>query len=98
MLEHIKSWPAKSKIAPIVTKTSPENLMHYRLLTRDPLESWLSPGGRKILIGDAAHPYLPAAGQGAGQAIEDGATLAIALELAGKNDVRSALQIVEKIR
>lgn len=72
--------------------------MHYPLLTRDPLKTWLSPGGRMILIGDAAHPYLPAAGQGAGQAIEDAATLAVSLELAGKSKVKMALRVAEKIR
>lgn len=51
-----------------------------------------------IVIGDAAHAYFPAIGQGGGQAIEDGAVLAIALQMAGKGNEALALRVTEKIR
>lgn len=44
--------------------------MYYR----DPVDNWTS--GRVTLLGDAAHPMVPFLAAGAGQAIEDGWTLA----------------------
>ena len=44
------------------------------------------------------HTYLPTSGQGAGQSIEDAATVAIALELAGRNNVKNGLMAAEKLR
>ena len=40
------------------------------------LDSWFSPGGRIIVIGDAAHAISPQGGQGAAMAFEDAETLA----------------------
>lgn len=45
----------------------------YRL---PPLSKYTSGGGRVVIIGDAAHGIPPHAGQGAGMAFEDAATLA----------------------
>lgn len=49
---------------------------------RDPLPTWISARRRIALIGDAAHPFLPTSIQGASQAMEDGATLAVCLSRA----------------
>jgi 2-polyprenyl-6-methoxyphenol hydroxylase-like FAD-dependent oxidoreductase len=49
-------------------------------------------------VGDAAHTMLPTSIQGAGQAIEDAATIAICLELAGKDRVPLGLRTAQKIR
>jgi salicylate hydroxylase len=49
----------------------------WALYDRDPIPEWTR--GRVSLLGDAAHPMLPYLGQGACQAIEDGAVLATAL-------------------
>lgn len=51
-----------------------------------------------MIIGDAAHAMSPIAGQGGGQSVEDAATMAICLELAGKNRVEMGLKAVETIR
>lgn len=31
----------------------------FKLVSRNPLPTWVSPGGRIVVIGDAAHPFLP---------------------------------------
>ncbi|GAA0503558.1 hypothetical protein Ade02nite_35720 [Paractinoplanes deccanensis] len=49
-------------------------LTPHRLRDRPPLPSWHH--GRVVLIGDAAHPMLPFAAQGAAQAVEDAVALA----------------------
>jgi salicylate hydroxylase len=48
---------------------------------RDPLPVW--GGERVVLLGDAAHPTPPSAGQGAAMAVEDAVTLAACLRRAG---------------
>lgn len=82
----------------IVRSTPPDKLVDWKLVYRDPLPTWLSPKARIALIGDAAHPFLPTSIQGASQAMEDGTTLAICLELSGKKDVQTALRAYERIR
>ncbi|HEX5298920.1 MAG TPA: FAD-dependent monooxygenase [Streptosporangiaceae bacterium] len=49
----------------------------WALYDREPIPRWTH--GRVTILGDAAHPMLPYVGQGACQAIEDGAVLATAL-------------------
>jgi salicylate hydroxylase len=49
----------------------------WSVLDRAPLPRWVT--GRIALLGDAAHPMLPFYAQGAGQAIEDAAALAVCL-------------------
>ena len=56
---------------------------------RDPLPSWGS--GRVVLLGDAAHPAPPSAGQGAGMALEDGVMLAACLDRHGPGGEQAAL-------
>jgi 2-polyprenyl-6-methoxyphenol hydroxylase-like FAD-dependent oxidoreductase len=82
----------------IVQATPPEKLVDWKLVYRDPLPTWTSPQGRIALIGDAAHPFLPTSIQGASQAMEDGACIAVCLQLAGKNNVGNALRAYEKLR
>jgi len=64
------------------------------LVDRDPIDAWGR--GRVTLLGDAAHPMLPHAGQGAAQALEDAVALALALRPAG--DAMAALRKYERIR
>lgn len=52
------------------------NVFTFRIMDVPRLESWFSPGGRIILIGDAAHAISPQGGQGAAMAFEDAETLA----------------------
>ena len=82
----------------IVQMTPPEKLVDWKLVYRDPMPTWVSPKARIALIGDAAHPFLPTSIQGASQAMEDGACLAVCLQLAGKQNVTDAVRAYEKIR
>ena len=66
-----------------------------------PLRSRAAPDldrGRLTLLGDAAHPMLPHAGQGANQAIEDGVALATVLSRADRASAPRALLIYESLR
>ena len=69
-------------------------LMDEALITgiyfRDPLETWGS--DRVVLLGDAAHPAPPSAGQGAGMALEDAVMLAACLQRAGTGNEQAALR------
>lgn len=49
-------------------------------------------------MGDAAHPFLPTSSQGASQAVEDGAVVAMCLEKAGKGNVLLALKTFFALR
>ncbi|KAI1608312.1 hypothetical protein EDD36DRAFT_469720 [Exophiala viscosa] len=96
VLGYVKGW--NERIHDVVMATPKSQLVDYKLVWRDPLPKWVSQHARIILIGDSAHPFLPTSAQGAGQAIEDGATIAICLELAGKAKVPLALRTCEKLR
>jgi 2-polyprenyl-6-methoxyphenol hydroxylase-like FAD-dependent oxidoreductase len=67
----------------------------WALYDRDPIPRWTE--GRVTILGDAAHPMLPYLGQGACQAVEDGAVLATALT-AEPDDPRRALERYERTR
>ncbi|HKS47497.1 MAG TPA: FAD-dependent monooxygenase [Amycolatopsis sp.] len=66
----------------------------WSVLDRTPIERYVH--DRVVLLGDAAHPMLPFFAQGAGQAIEDAATLAACLEQAG--DISTALGAYDQVR
>ena len=68
----------------------------WGLYDREPLATWTR--GRLTLLGDAAHPMLPHAGQGANQAIEDGVALATVLSRADRKSAPRALLIYETAR
>ncbi|MFQ6549813.1 FAD-dependent monooxygenase [Aestuariibius sp. 2305UL40-4] len=63
------------------------NLIRWGLFDRDPLPAWSD--GAVVLLGDAAHPMQPSMAQGAVQALEDAACLALMLK--EKPDVPEAL-------
>lgn len=96
VLKVVEGWDPR--IAEVYKTTPRDQIFDHKLLYRDPLPTWTSPKARIILTGDAAHSYVPTSAQGATQAIEDAATVAITLELAGKNQVPLALRTVEKMR
>lgn len=88
---HFGSWPEPCNH--IVQNT--DKIMKLSIHDRDPVKQWAF--GRVLLIGDAAHPMLPFAGQGASSAMEDGMLLAQRLSET-PSDVVSALKKVEEER
>jgi salicylate hydroxylase len=73
-----------------------ESTFRWALYDREALPSWTL--GRLTLLGDAAHPMLPHAGQGANQSIEDGMALATILAHADRETIPAALLAYERIR
>ncbi|KAF5657668.1 salicylate hydroxylase [Fusarium heterosporum] len=61
----------------LLGKANPDSLKVWELLDMEVLSNWTN--GKLALLGDAAHPFLPHQGQGAGVAIEDAASLAVVL-------------------
>ena len=78
----------------ITRATKPEDLRFDELFDRDPIAEWGT--GPVTLLGDAAHPMLPHAGQGAAQALED--AVALGLALTSTDDVVGALRRYERVR
>ncbi|KAG1767550.1 monooxygenase [Suillus occidentalis] len=94
VLDIVKDWDPRC--AAVISKAP--SCIDWKLLIHDPLPTWVSKSGRVVLIGDAAHPFLPSSGQGASQAVEDGLTLAITLRLAGKDNIPLGTRTWESIR
>jgi 2-polyprenyl-6-methoxyphenol hydroxylase-like FAD-dependent oxidoreductase len=91
---HRVSADFEERFQTIVRATHPEDLRLDELSDRDPIRVWGN--GCATLLGDAAHPMLPHAGQGAAQALEDAVTLGHTLEFAGNNE--AALRRYEQLR
>jgi salicylate hydroxylase len=102
-----ESWTDRGEVADVLARYEgwhptvrgliaalPETFI-WALHDRTPLASWTK--GRVTLLGDACHPMLPMAAQGAAQAIEDGAALA-SLLAAMPDDVPAALVRYEAVR
>ncbi|KAJ5416347.1 monooxygenase [Penicillium cf. griseofulvum] len=71
----------------------------WKLRVHDPLPTWIHES--VALVGDACHPTLPHLAQGAAQAIEDGAVLAVVLSRLPNTQpesINKALRVYEKVR
>ena len=71
-----------------------EEIYQYPMVDRDPLPTW--DFGRVTLLGDAAHPMYPLAGNGASQAIVDARVLA--RELALQPTIEAAVAAYDAVR
>ena len=81
----------------IVRATPPNDMRLDELFERDPIERWGS--GPMTLLGDAAHPMLPHAGQGAAQALEDAVALgAVLADAADPVAIDAGLRRYERVR
>jgi salicylate hydroxylase len=78
------------------TINSLDETFRWGIYDRAPLPHWST--SRITLMGDAAHPMVPHVGQGAGQSIEDGFTLAVLLEGCTAAEVAARLKLYESIR
>jgi len=78
----------------IVRATRDGDIRLEVLADREPSNNWGR--GRVTLVGDAAHPMLPHAGQGAAQALEDAVALGLVLD--DGSEVIPALRRYEKVR
>ena len=77
----------------------PEDCRLWRISTMPDLPTWVSPSGRVVVTGDAAHAMCPYLAQGASMAVEDGATLAECLARAENVDqIPAVLRAHETIR
>lgn len=65
-------WP--SPVPQLITATPADDCYRWALYDRPPMPQWSR--GAATLLGDACHPSLPFAAQGANMAIEDAAVLA----------------------
>jgi len=84
------------RIAAAVRKT--EECLDWKICYRSPIPSWVSRSHKIALLGDSCHPHLPTSAQGASQATESGAVLALCLKLAGRNNIPLATRVYEKLR
>lgn len=65
------------KVLKMLNMVPEGELCEWKLRVHSPLPTWVH--GSMALVGDACHPTLPHLAQGAAQAIEDGAVLAVVL-------------------
>lgn len=92
-----------SDFAPVIQKMLnmvPEGeVCEWKLRVHQPLPTWVH--GTTALVGDACHPTLPHLNQGAAQAIEDAAVIAVALSRApdsSPESINKALKVYERLR
>ena len=92
VLNQIAEWgkPLRS----LVEETPSERILEGGICDRLPVDAWSK--GRVVLLGDAAHPMAPAAGQGANSSFEDAWVIADCLSNA--SDISEALTNYEQRR
>jgi 2-polyprenyl-6-methoxyphenol hydroxylase-like FAD-dependent oxidoreductase len=98
-LETFSQVPEFADYAKRLIRATPDGgIVNWPLLWRDPQEKTVSPLGRVVQAGDAAHTFLPSSGSGVNQGIEDAIYLASCLHMGGSNDVAAATQVYSKLR
>ncbi|KAJ4425075.1 hypothetical protein N0V82_000128 [Gnomoniopsis sp. IMI 355080] len=95
LMDHFRGFsPAVRRM---LDKTSDDSVKMWNLLDMDLQPSLIRE--RALLIGDAAHPFLPHMGQGAAQAIEDGCALgAVLTSDTTADDVPKRLELWQQLR
>lgn len=78
------------RIAAAIDKTP--SLLDWKICYRDPLPTWVSQSHKIALLGDSCHPHLPTSAQGASQATESAAVLAVCLKMAGRENIPLAVR------
>ncbi len=86
-----------SSVRALLSKANPATLKVWNLLDMEKLPTFVHE--RMALVGDAAHPFLPHQGQGAGMAIEDAASLAVMLgDLQSRDEIPERLKLYNEAR
>lgn len=99
MLDCLSQVPDIPGFVKTLIRATPEDgIVDWKLMLRDPQPTMTSPLGRVVQAGDAAHTYLPSSGSGANQGIEDAIYLATCLELGGKENIKWATRVHNKLR
>ncbi|MFH8716839.1 NAD(P)H-dependent oxidoreductase (plasmid) [Streptomyces zaomyceticus] len=80
LLDAMDGW--HPPVVDLVREAVAEDVLVTDIHDRDPVDGWVD--GRVALLGDAAHPMVPALGQGANMALEDALVLAEALASAAE--------------
>ncbi|KFY25049.1 hypothetical protein V491_01919 [Pseudogymnoascus sp. VKM F-3775] len=76
-----------------------ESTLKWPLMMGTDLKTWIGPGKKVLIVGDAAHPMVPYMSQGAAMAVEDGGALAAVLSLISDiKEIPSALKVFEEER
>lgn len=95
MKQHFQGWdPKLVKVIDMIRTT-----LKWPLLSGKPMSNWLSPSGKLLILGDAAHAMVPYMSEGAAMAVEDGAALAEVLSLIkSPSELHNALKVFERVR
>ncbi|RFU35457.1 hypothetical protein B7463_g841, partial [Scytalidium lignicola] len=97
VVELYKHWDPR--LVKILKKLPQENVLEWKLCDLDPLDSWILPGGKIVLLGDAAHAVLPSSSMGAAMGIEDGAAIAELLARAkDKSQIPAVIKAFQDLR
>ncbi|GKZ22571.1 hypothetical protein AbraCBS73388_008732 [Aspergillus brasiliensis] len=95
-ISDIESW---DPLLIDIIRMSPEaRIVRWKLCMRNPQRKWTSSGGRIVQIGDSAHSFIPTSANGACMALEDGASLAECLRIAGKENCADGAKVHELLR
>ncbi|KXG46427.1 Monooxygenase, FAD-binding [Penicillium griseofulvum] len=95
-LKAVEGW--EPFMTELIKATPNHTVLEWKLLWRNPQRQWVSPGGRIVQIGDAAHPFLPTSASGGTMAMEDAYSLATCLQIGGKDGIPLATKVHNHLR
>ncbi|GLB04934.1 hypothetical protein AtubIFM57258_010960 [Aspergillus tubingensis] len=95
-ISDVESWDPL--LIDIIRKTPEERIVRWKLCMRNPQRKWTSSVGRIVQIGDSAHSFIPSSANGACMALEDGASLAECLRIAGRKSCAQGAKVHELLR
>lgn len=86
--------PRVQKLLALIPST-----LNWKLMDRDPIETWIHKDGTLVLLGDSCHPMLPYRAQGSAMAVEDAAVLGnLFSRLAHRSQILPLLHAYQSIR